>query len=184
MLGYNEPDEIPANGGCQATPQQAYDAWGDDMFRFADRGAKLVCPAITSWDTDAGHTGGPAGLTWLRQFASIGDNPSQFRCDAQALHWYGQDGLGGGDQAQLFIQYISHAHDVVNDIFRREMDLWITEFSPLPAHNPQVMSDFLDVAIPWLDAQPYVARYSPFMAEDLVDGDDLNVAGQTFVNRS
>jgi hypothetical protein len=184
VLGYNEPDETFANGGCQQTPQQAYNAWGNDMFQFANRGAKLVCPAITSWDTTSGHTGGPAGFTWLRQFASIGNNPSQFRCSAQALHWYGQDGLSGAAQAQLFISYVANAHNVVNSIFGVDMELWITEFSPLPVHNAQVMSDFLAVVIPWLDAQYYVGRYAPFMAEDLVSGTSLNVAGNTFVNSS
>jgi hypothetical protein len=106
------------------------------------------------------------------------------RCDAQALHWYGADGKTGAQQAQLFIDYIAHAHSVVNDIYKRNMDLWITEFSPLPINNAQIMSDFLNVVIPWLDAQDYVARYSPFKAEYLVSGSNLNVAGQTFVNKS
>jgi hypothetical protein len=62
------------------------------------------------------------------------------------------------------------------------MDLWITEFAPLPLHNANVMADFLEVAIPWLDRQSYVARYSPFMAEDLVSNGNLNRAGEVFVN--
>ena len=183
VLGYNEPDVDRGHGGCNASPRQAYDAWGSDMFRFANRGVKLVCPAISSWDTNNGHTGGPSGLTWLRQFASIGNNPAQFRCDAQALHWYGENGKSGRDQAALFISYVERAHRTVNEIFRREMDLWITEFAPLPVQNPQIMADFLDVAIPWLDRTGYVARYSPFMAEHMVSGSSLNVAGLMFVNR-
>ncbi|KAK0715443.1 glycosyl hydrolase catalytic core-domain-containing protein [Lasiosphaeris hirsuta] len=184
VLGYNEPDVSREHGGCAATPRQAYDAWGNDMFRYSDRGAKLVCPAISSWDTPHGHTGGPSGFVWLREFAGIGNNPGQFRCEAQALHWYGRDGLSGRDQAQLFIDYVAYANVVVSDIFRRQMDLWITEFSPLPVRNPQVMAEFLDIVIPWLDRQPFVARYSPFMAETLVSGSSLNVAGQIFVDRS
>ena len=63
------------------------------------------------------------------------------------------------------------------------MDLWITEFAPLPLHDVNVMADFLDVVIPWLDRQPWVARYSPFMAEDLVSNGNLSHAGEVFVNR-
>jgi len=63
------------------------------------------------------------------------------------------------------------------------MDLWITEFAPLPLHDVNVMADFLDVAIPWLDQQGYVSRYSPFMAEDLVSNNNLNRAGEVFVNK-
>ncbi|KAI9746308.1 MAG: hypothetical protein M1818_000019 [Claussenomyces sp. TS43310] len=184
VLGYNEPDETSANGGCNASPQAAYDAWGDDMFQFVNLGAKLVCPAITSDDTTDGATGGPSGLTWLSDFASIGNNPSQFQCSAQALHWYGVDGDDGATQAQLFISYIESANTRVNDIFGTSMPLWITEFSSLPVHDVDILSDFLAVAIPWLDAQDYVDRYSPFQAEDLVDGSSLTVAGQTFVSTS
>jgi len=181
VLGYNEPDETLANGGCNATPRQAYDAWGNNMFAFANKGAKLVCPAITSWDTTSGHTGGPAGFTWLRQFASINNNPSQFRCSAQALHWYGVNGQTGAAQGQLFIDYIANANIVVNDIYGFNMPLWITEFAPLPLHDTQILKDFLHVALPFLDSKDYVDRYSPFMAEDLVTNGALNIAGKTFV---
>ncbi|KAK3379672.1 hypothetical protein B0T24DRAFT_612610 [Lasiosphaeria ovina] len=185
VLGYNEPDFDVGHGGVAASPQQAYDAWGNDLFRFSDRGARLVCPGVSSYDTDRSQfTGGPSGLTWLRQFASIGGNrPEQFRCDAQALHWYGDASLGSGaDQARLFIDYVSRAHGTVNDIFHRDMDLWITEFAPEPKENPDVMADFLQVAMPWLDAQPYVARYSPFKAEFMLDGNrNLNAAGNVFI---
>jgi hypothetical protein len=181
ILGYNEPDMTAANGGCAKTPQQAYNTWGNDMFQFANLGIKLVCPAITSDDTTTGLTGGPSGLTWLADFAKIGNNPSQFKCSAQALHWYG----GGGaakDQANAFISYIQSASGKVNSIFGKTMPLWITEFSPTPTNNAQLMADFLDIVIPWLDSQSYVDRYSPFMADYMVTNGQLNVAGQHFVS--
>jgi hypothetical protein len=180
VLGYNEPDVRRANGGCETSPAAAASSWGNDMFIFADRGAKLVCPGISSWDSPNGDTGGPSGFTWLRQFA--GNNPGQFRCGAQAIHWYGGENQNAQQQAQDFINYVGRAHSIVNSIFQTNMDLWITEFSPLPINNAQVMSDFLAIVIPWLNAQDYVARYSPFMAEYLVSGGGLNIAGQTFVN--
>ncbi|KAH8881100.1 hypothetical protein GQ53DRAFT_888809 [Thozetella sp. PMI_491] len=188
VLGYNEPDETVGNGGCNASPEAAYDAWGNDMFKFQQRGVKLVCPAVSSWETNVGHTGGPAGLVWLRQFArNFNKNPSasgpgQFRCSAQALHWFGDSSKNAAQQAQLFKDYIVHAHSVVNDIFQTNMELWITEFAPLPFGNTQLLSDFLAIVIPWLNAQDYVGRYSPFMAEDLVTNGNLNQAGVTFVN--
>ncbi|TVY75710.1 hypothetical protein LSUE1_G008240 [Lachnellula suecica] len=184
VLGYNEPDETGANGGCNASPQAAYNAWGDDMFQFSDLGIKLVCPAITSWDTTNGATGGPSGLTWLRDFASIGNNPSQFRCSAQALHWYGTNGQTAQQQADSFIGYIESASSTVNNIFGTNMLLWITEFSPLPVNDAQLMADFLDIAMPWLDNTNYIDRYSPFMADYMVTNGALNVAGQHFVKDS
>jgi len=184
VLGYNEPDVSRSHGGCEASPEDAYAAWGADMFQFADRGARLVCPAVSSWDTEHGHTGGPSGLTWLARFLSLGPErggPGQFRCEAQALHWYGVEGLSGGEQAGLFIEYVERAHDKVDELFGRPMDLWITEFAPLPVRNAEVMAEFLRVAQPFLDGADYVARYSPFMAETMVNGGQLNTAGQVFV---
>ncbi|KAK3389265.1 hypothetical protein B0H63DRAFT_556462 [Podospora didyma] len=94
-------------------------------------GAKLVCPAISSWDTGRGFTGGPSGFTWLRQF--VWGDPGRLRCDAQALDWHGVYGRSGAHQAKLFMDYIGYAHEVVNNVFDRDMDLWITEFSPGPS---------------------------------------------------
>ena len=135
VLGYNEPDETTDHGGVNLSPQAAYDSWGNDMFKFRDRGAKLVCPGISSYDTPTGNAGYAAGFTWLRQFALTKNNPGEFRCDAQAIHWYGENGKSGSQQADLFIDYVGRAHGIVNDIFRRDMDLWITEFSPIPTGN-------------------------------------------------
>jgi hypothetical protein len=182
VMGYNEPDETTNNGGIAKSPREAYDAWGNDMFRFNDAGASLVCPGITSWETTAGHVPNvPAGLTWLREFASIGNNPSQFRCEAQNIHWYGNPDFNAMDQANMFKEYVAHAHATINDIFRKEMPLWITEFAPLPRGNRDLMAQFLTIVVPWLEQQSYVARYSPFMAEDLVDNGARNAAGRAFV---
>lgn len=64
VLGYNEPDFPREYGGSRMTPQQAYDSWGNDMFRFGDRGAQLVCPGISSYDTaNSQFTGVASGLT-------------------------------------------------------------------------------------------------------------------------
>lgn len=183
VLGYNEPDFTGAHGGSNASPRQAYDSWGNNMFQFSDRGVKLVCPAISSWDTNKGDTGGPSGFTWLRQFASIGNNPNQFRCAAQAIHWYGPtNGESAATQAQLFKDYVARAHGVVNDIFRKEMPLWITEFAPEPHNNVQLQADFLKIVVPWLNKQDYVHRYSPFMLEYLVNGNQPSAAGWALVN--
>lgn len=187
ILGYNEPDMPRDAGGVEASPRAAYDAWGNDMFKFHDRGAKLVCPAVSSYNTKTGFMGYESGLTWLRAFASIGNNPDQFRCAAQALHWYGADNESIELQAQRFKEYVEYAHREVNDIFRKEMPLWITEFAPGPRTGwdyPNRLAQFLNIVVPWLDRQDYVHRYAPFWAEDMVDLNSRqpNAAGWAFVN--
>ena len=109
-------------------------------------------------------------------------------CEAQALHWYGPDDgqTSGKDQANLFTQYIEQAHNDINDLFGFDMPIWVTEFAPIPLNDAQTMAEFLEVALPWLDEQDYVERYSPFMADNMVtkmdQTDQLNIAGQNFVN--
>jgi len=180
VLGYNEPDMTKAHGGCQATPQQARATWANDMLRFRSKGAKLVCPGVSSWNTASGDYGGASGLTWLRQFA--GSNPAALQCDAQNIHWYGNAAVDAKQQASDFIAYLNFAHGEINSIFGREMDIWVTEFSPLPLNDVGRLNDFLAIVMPYMDKQPWIARYSPFMAEYLVSGNTLNQAGQTFVN--
>lgn len=140
-------------------------------------------PAITSWNSTQGATNGPSGLVWLHEFVGYTAKTTDLLCGAQALHWYGIPGISGAEQAELFMAYIALAHDEINELFGFEMPLWITEFAAMPETDAQVMADFLDVVLPWLDQQAYVERYSPFMADNMVDpaGQQLNVAGEKYV---
>ncbi|KAK1831292.1 hypothetical protein QBC39DRAFT_258946, partial [Podospora conica] len=182
VLGYNEPD-MTRWWGCGTEPKDAYDTWGKDMFSFYTEGAKLVCPGITSWNSTAGATGGASGLVWLREFVGYAAAPTDLLCSAQAVHWYGldNDGKSGTEKAYDFMAYVGQAHAEINELFGYEMPLWITEFAPAPHYDAEMMAEFLDVALPWLDQQDYVHRYSPWMADAMVVGQQLNVAGEKFV---
>ena len=90
--------------------------------------------------------------------------------------------MSGSDQAMLFIDYMNYAHGEVNDIFRRDMPLWVTEFAPEPLYNADVLADFIGIAASWLNQQNWVHRYAPFMAETMVSGGSLNRAGENFAN--
>lgn len=181
VLGFNEPDMCGNGGSCQS-PAAVHDAWGNAMFPFKRAGAKIVCPAITSNDTPGGPGGFASGLAWLDQFAHHrGSSPADVQCDAQALHWYGVAGKSGAEQGDLFVAYVKHAHDRVNAIFGRSVDLWITEFAPLPVADANVMADFLNRVVPFLDGADYVSRYSPFKAESLISNGKPNAAGNAFI---
>jgi hypothetical protein len=153
------------------------------MFQFTDKKIKLVCPAITSYETArSDHTGRAAGLQFLWAFLKYKNNPDEFRCSAQAIHWFGNEKESPEDQADHFISYVAHAHDIINTIYGREQPIWITEFAPLPHGNVQRNAAFLRKVLPWLDAQPWIHRYSFFMAEDLLTNGQLNEAGLVYVN--
>ncbi|KAK2071390.1 hypothetical protein P8C59_005819 [Phyllachora maydis] len=180
VLMYNEPDETAANGGSNMSPAAAWAAWQRDAAPLRSARHQLVCPAVTSWDTPAGHTGGPAGFAWLAGFVGAAGGPAGLGCAAQALHWYGVAGQTGAAQGALFTAYVRAAHARVDALFgTADFPLWFTEISPLPVRDAQVMSDFLAVVVPFLDGLDYVARYSPFMAEYMVG----NAAGATFAGK-
>ena len=185
VMGYNEPDMLTDHGGSFSSPDDARRTWGNEMFQFSDRGARLICPGISSHNTDHSvHHGGPSGLVWLRRF--INGNPGAFRCDAQALHWYGNERESTRDQANAFMQYVRDAHNEVNNIFGRDMELWITEFSSEPKSDVNRFAEFLDIVMPFLDREGYVGRYAPFWAETMAETQApyrLNRAGEVFVNK-
>ena len=55
VLGYNEPDETGADGGCNTSSEDAYNAWEIIYFYSPTMLLNWFCPAITSWDTTSGH---------------------------------------------------------------------------------------------------------------------------------
>lgn len=190
VLGYNEPDESTQYGGSDISPGAAYDAWGNQLFPLVDnQGARLICPAITSYNTASGHNGFAAGLTWLNQLVNHNANnkdPNQFRCFAQAIHWYGCGG-SADDQANAFKSYVADAHNQINSLFGKNMPLWITEFSPGDSScNAAAVSDadraeFLKQVGPWMNQQDYIDRYSFFDDDYLVQNGQLTLAGNAYV---
>jgi hypothetical protein len=60
--------------------------------------------------------------------------------------------------------------------------VWLTEFGA--SGSDDQVNAFLQDALPWLDSQDYVERYSYFMAAEgkLISGGSLNSVGKTFAS--
>lgn len=89
---------------------------------------------------------------------------------AQAIHWYDE-----AWNVNYFKSHITEAHT------RTQKSVWITEFGCVRSTDAQVQ-EFLRDVIPWLEAQPFVERYSYFFDGDGVTGrSTLSPVAETYV---
>jgi len=157
LFSFNEPDlDTQANMDIQT----AVSAYQQYMQPFAGK-AKLGAPAVT-------NGGGQMGLQYMQNF--IG-NCSGCTIDFVNIHWY--------DSATNYAYFKSHVEQAYS---MSNLPVWITEFAGSGTTDQQ--NEFLQVVLPWLDAQPYVAGYAYFMVTDgvLVTGDSLSELGSTFLD--
>ena len=139
LLAFNEPDHWEQASTDPGTCAQAYMT---HIQPFAGR-AKLGAPAVT-------NGGGDMGLTYLKRFM---DACSSCTIDFVPVHWY-----DAAANVEYFKKHIEAARDVAGG-----RALWITEFG---AHGSDAeQAAFIAEVLPWLEAQPYVERYSYFFVD-------------------
>jgi hypothetical protein len=169
LLGFNEPN---FRSQANMTPAQAAAAWPGLEQIAADKGLKLVSPAV-NWCGDCvdGVTNDP--VDWLDKFFAACPG---CKVDYIAIHSY-------APSAAALSSYI--------DKFRKyNKPLWITEFAPWDPPKPDhdgVLAYMLE-AIPILENEPAVFRYSWFATRvgsnpdiSLLAGDGmLTKAGQLY----
>ncbi|EEP76206.1 predicted protein [Uncinocarpus reesii 1704] len=157
ILGFNEPDH-----GEQASmsPQSAAEAFKQYLTPLAGK-LQLGSPGVT-------NGGGAMGLNWMQSFL---DSCTDCKIDFLAIHWYSPAG-----EVEGFKNHISQAIELGRS---HGIDkVWITEFQGLG--DDQAQAEFIKQVVPWLDANPGVARYSYFKAENLVSGGQLNTVGKAY----
>jgi hypothetical protein len=161
LLGFNEPNFISQ---ANMTPAQAAAAWPGLEMIAANKGLKLVSPAV-NWCGDCvdGVTNDP--VDWLDKFFAACPG---CKVDYIAIHSYAPG-------AQALRSYI--------DKFRKyNKPLWITEFAPWDPPKPDhdgVLAYMLE-AIPILENDPAVFRYSWF-ATRVGSNPDISLLAETGV---
>ncbi|KAJ3494737.1 hypothetical protein NLG97_g3885 [Lecanicillium saksenae] len=136
LLAFNEPDR-----GDQAhmTPGEAVNGWRQYMEPFAGH-AQLGAPAVSA-----------GGFDWLQQFL----NQCQgCHIDFIPVHWY-----GGANYEHEFENWINRVCSISGS-----RPVWVTEFQGEGSIDEQ--SNFLRKAIPFLDNNRCVYRYSYFGTAD------------------
>lgn len=156
LMSFNEPD---IREQANLSPSAAAQAWKKWMQPFAGRNVRLASPSISNGVGINPATNQPMGLDWLRPFLK---QCSTCYISFVPVHWYGcTDNCAVAQDVQLFKTQIQQAMAAAV-ISGRKVPIWITEFQRLG--NDQ--AGFLKQVLPWLDAQPQIARYSYFMVTD------------------
>ncbi|MDZ7632957.1 MAG: glycosyl hydrolase [Bacteroidales bacterium] len=161
LLGFNEPN---FRSQANMTPAQAAAAWPGLEQIAADKGLKLVSPAV-NWCGDCvdGVTNDP--VDWLDKFFAACPG---CKVDYIAIHSYAP----GSEALRSYL-----------DKFRKyNRPLWITEFAPWDPPKPDYegVVKYMMEAIPILENDPAVFRYSWF-ATRVGTNPDISLLGASGV---
>ncbi|KAF2743007.1 glycoside hydrolase family 128 protein [Sporormia fimetaria CBS 119925] len=150
VLSFNEPDQCGNGGACMQhipTTVDEHRRWIEPLrSKYGDR-LIVGSPAITNGVGDPAN-GNIMGLPYLKEFLK---QCHGCQIDFVVIHWY--------DSARNPGYFKWHVEQVHRETGK---PVWITEFGPSGTEHEQAL--FLTDVLPWLDAQPYVHRYSMFMA--------------------
>jgi hypothetical protein len=175
LLGFNEPN---FTAQANMTPQEMATDWPQlEAKAQAAGGIPLVSPAVNF----CGGCTVPSitdPYTYLKDFFAACNG---CEVDYVAVHWYNCDlpslqGYieGNGGNLEGFVQF--------------GKPIWLTEFSCDPSASVAQQKAYMQAAIPWLESNPHIYRYSWFSADpipnaELVNPDgSLTDLGTTYVN--
>lgn len=182
VLGFNEPN---FKSQSNLTAAQAAADWPSVEAAAKAAGALVVSPAVNFCGSSTNTSGcsDPAvtdPYTWLKDFFA---DCTGCDVDAIAIHWYNCDlpslqayiegNADGGGGLQGFVQF--------------GKPIWLTEFSCDGSHSVADQETYMQAAVPYLEGNPHVARYSWFSADaipsaELVNSNGtLNDLGMTYV---
>jgi putative glycosyl hydrolase len=156
VLGFNEPN---FKSQANLTPQQAAAAWPTIEAHAKAAGIPLVSPAVNFCGSPSSSSGcsDPTvtdPYTWLKDFFAACNG---CEVDYIAVHWYNCDlpslkayieGNGGGLAG--FVQF--------------GKPIWLTEFSCDGSHPVADQKAYMQAAIPYLESNTNIFRYSWFSA--------------------
>lgn len=111
------------------------------------------------------------GATYLQSFFDA--CAGQCKVDFVTFHWY--------DSASNLAYFKSHVQDIINVAANNSVSkVWLTEFGASGSDSDVV--NFFSQALPWLDSQPAVERYSYFMCSNglLVNGTSMSTTGKAY----
>ncbi len=172
VLGFNEPNFTSQS---HLSPQQAAAAWPSIQAHAKAAGIPLVSPAVNYCGSSSDSSGGPTSpsthpYTWLKDFfaACAGCEVDYvavhwYNCDLPSLRAYLEGNLDAGGGLQGFTQF--------------GKPIWLTEFSCGGGSSVAEQKAYMKAAVPYLEANPHVARYSWFSAGPIPNAELVNSDG-------
>jgi len=169
LLSFNEPDNTGQANILATSADTLHE-------KLAQTGLRLGSPAPTE----------SQAFVWLPNFMARA-RPARIKVDFMAVHWY-----DWGSWLQTF-----NVEPNVNNMFTRFKNyinyvyavygkpIWLTEFNANPNTTSATHQAFIALALPWLEAQPFVERYAYFFPSALPAVDGLGTVtpiGQVYKN--
>ncbi|MBL7813385.1 MAG: T9SS type A sorting domain-containing protein [Saprospiraceae bacterium] len=151
FLGFNEPDNV---GQANININDAAILYRE-LLR---SGYRMGSPACTESQY----------RVWLSDFTTLANQDSS-RIDFVCVHWYDWGNwlstLNANPNAtDVFNRFKSYINNVYN-LYQKP--IWITEFNANVNRPPAVHEAFMRLALPWLDSDPRIERYSYFFGNDV-----------------
>jgi hypothetical protein len=172
VLGFNEPN---FKAQSNLTAAQAATDWPMVEAAAKAAGAALVAPAVNF----CGSSADPSGCsdpsvtdpyTWLKDFfvACAGCTVDYvavhwYNCDLPSLRAYLEGNLDAGGGLQGFVQF--------------GRPIWLTEFACDNSHAEADQEAYMRAAVPYLEGNPHVFRYSWFNASNISNALVMNADG-------
>jgi hypothetical protein len=162
LLGFNEPN---FHAQSNLTAQQAAAGWPTLQARAIAAGAATVSPAM-NFCGPAASCNGTDPYQYLTDFFAA---CAGCEVDHVAVHWYNcdlpslRDYLEPGGNLPGFEQF--------------GKPIWLTEFSCNPSATVAQQEAYMRVAIPYLESNPHVFRYSWFSADPIPNAKLVNSDG-------
>lgn len=162
LLGFNEPN---FHAQSNLTAQQAAADWPMLEAKASTSGAGLVSPAM-NFCGPATSCNGTSPYQYLRDFFAA---CAGCRVDHVAVHWYNCD-------LPSLIDYLEPGGSL-EGFEQFGKPIWLTEFSCDGTKTAAEQETFMRAAIPYLENNPHVFRYSWFSADPIPNARLMNTDG-------
>lgn len=180
LLGFNEPN---FNAQADLTPEQAALDW--PMVEAIANGVPIGSPAVNFCGSasDTSQCTVPTvtdPYTYLQDFFA---DCLGCKVDFIAVHWYNCD----LPSLQAYLEGNEDAGGTLEGFVQFGKPIWLTEFSCDTTHSVADQQAYMQAAVPYLESNPHVFRYSWFSASaipnaELMNGDgSLTALGETYV---
>jgi hypothetical protein len=162
LLGFNEPN---FQAQSNITPQQAAADWPKVEAAAAATGAAIVSPAV-NFCGPANQCNDTSPYQYLKDFFAACQG---CKVDYVAVHWYNcdlpslQGYIDGNGNLEGFVQF--------------GKPIWLTEFSCGGSATEAQQEAYMKAAIPYLEGNPHVFRYSWFSATPIPNAQLVNPDG-------
>jgi hypothetical protein len=172
VLGFNEPN---FTAQANLTPAQAAADWPRVQAAAAAVGARIVSPGLnycgsasnTSQCSDPSVTD---PYTWLKDFFA---DCAGCQVDAIAVHWYNCD----LPSLKAYLEGNVDAGGGLQGFTQFGKPIWLTEFSCDSTHSAADQKAYMQAAVPYLENDPNVFRYSWFNATAIPNAQLMNSDG-------